>query len=38
MSATMAKWMGTNATDMATVFPNLSRFATQDLGFMKPVV
>jgi uncharacterized protein (DUF1501 family) len=38
MSATMAKWMGTSATDLATVFPNLSRFATQDLGFMKPVV
>jgi uncharacterized protein (DUF1501 family) len=38
MSGTVAKWMGTSATDMPTVFPNLSRFATQDLGFMKPVI
>lgn len=38
MSATLAKWMGTSATDMPTVFPNLARFATQDLGFMKPTV
>jgi uncharacterized protein (DUF1501 family) len=38
MSATMAKWMGTSATDLSTVFPNLSRFATPDLGFMKPTV
>ncbi|MEP6603271.1 MAG: DUF1501 domain-containing protein [Spartobacteria bacterium] len=33
-SATLAKWFGVTATDMATVFPNLSRFATPDLGFM----
>jgi uncharacterized protein (DUF1501 family) len=35
MAGTLAKWMGTSTTDMATVFPNLSRFAVQDLGFMK---
>jgi len=33
-SATMAKWFGVSATNMPTVFPNLSRFANPDLGFM----
>jgi uncharacterized protein (DUF1501 family) len=33
-SATLAKWFGVTPTDMATVFPNLSRFANPDLGFM----
>jgi uncharacterized protein (DUF1501 family) len=33
-SATLAKWFGVSATDMPTVFPNLSRFASPDLGFM----
>jgi uncharacterized protein (DUF1501 family) len=33
-SATLAKWLGVQAGDMATVFPNLSRFAHPDLGFM----
>ena len=33
-SATLAKWFGVTPTDMATVFPNLSRFASPDLGFM----
>jgi uncharacterized protein (DUF1501 family) len=33
-SATLAKWFGVAPTDMATVFPNLSRFSTPDLGFM----
>ena len=34
--ATLAKWMGITSTDINTVFPNLSRFNTSDLGFMKP--
>jgi uncharacterized protein (DUF1501 family) len=33
-SATMAKWFGVTNTDMATVFPNIGRFARPDLGFM----
>lgn len=33
-SATLAKWFGVSPTDMPTVFPNLSRFALPDLGFM----
>jgi uncharacterized protein (DUF1501 family) len=33
-SATLAKWFGVSAANMPTVFPNLSRFAKPDLGFM----
>jgi uncharacterized protein (DUF1501 family) len=33
-SATLAKWFGVSATNLNTVFPNLSRFAKPDLGFM----
>jgi len=33
-SATLAKWFGVSATDLPTIFPNLSRFARPDLGFM----
>lgn len=33
-SATLAKWFGVGAGEMSTVFPNLGRFATSDLGFM----
>ncbi|MBU6300067.1 MAG: DUF1501 domain-containing protein [Verrucomicrobia bacterium] len=33
-SATLAKWFGVPSSDMSTVFPNLSRFPTPDLGFM----
>lgn len=33
-SATLAKWFGVDASEMGTIFPNLSRFATSDLGFM----
>jgi uncharacterized protein (DUF1501 family) len=33
-SATLAKWFGVSATNLPTVFPNLSRFAHPDLGFM----
>ncbi len=35
-SATLARWFGVNNTDLATVFPNLNRFANPDLGFMDP--
>ncbi|MEQ1851028.1 MAG: DUF1501 domain-containing protein [Chthoniobacteraceae bacterium] len=36
-SATLAKWFGVDpGAKMASVFPNLSRFATPDLLFMKP--
>jgi uncharacterized protein (DUF1501 family) len=33
-SATLAKWFGVSGSDLNTVFPNLSRFAHPDLGFM----
>ena len=33
-SATLAKWFGVGSGDLSTVFPNLGRFATPDLGFM----
>jgi uncharacterized protein (DUF1501 family) len=33
-SATLAKWFGVAASNMATVFPNLGRFSHPDLGFM----
>lgn len=33
-SATLAKWFGVSATDMPVVLPNLSRFASADLGFL----
>lgn len=33
-AATLAKWFGVDQTNMSTVFPNLSRFAVPDLGFM----
>ncbi|HVE49443.1 MAG TPA: DUF1501 domain-containing protein [Casimicrobiaceae bacterium] len=32
--ATLGKWFGVSSTDLADVFPNLSRFPTADLGFM----
>jgi uncharacterized protein (DUF1501 family) len=35
-AATIAKWFGVDSSSMATVFPNLSRFANPDLGFMLP--
>jgi len=33
-AATLAKWFGVDTSEMAAVFPNLSRFPTSDLGFM----
>lgn len=33
-AATLAKWFGLDAGSLATVFPNLSRFSSSDLGFM----
>ena len=32
--ATLAKWFGVAPADLATVFPNLAKFATSDVGFM----
>jgi uncharacterized protein (DUF1501 family) len=34
IGATLGKWLGIAAVDLATIFPNLGRFATADLGFM----
>jgi uncharacterized protein (DUF1501 family) len=34
-SATLAKWYGISSpTDLATVLPNIGRFANPDVGFM----
>jgi uncharacterized protein (DUF1501 family) len=33
-SATLAKWFGVSASDMATVFPNLGRFQNNNINFM----
>lgn len=35
-AATLAKWFGVSATDIPLVVPNISRFASRDLGFMLP--
>jgi uncharacterized protein (DUF1501 family) len=35
-AATLAKWFGVDSSVMNDIFPNLSRFSTPDLGFMKP--
>jgi uncharacterized protein (DUF1501 family) len=32
--ATLARWMGVSAGDIAAVFPNLYRFGASDLGFL----
>jgi uncharacterized protein (DUF1501 family) len=33
-SATLARWFGVDNSMMSTLFPNLSRFSSSDLGFM----
>lgn len=33
--ATLATWFGVDSTNLATVFPNIGRFATPNLGFMR---
>jgi uncharacterized protein (DUF1501 family) len=33
-AATLAKWFGVSNTYIPTIFPNIGRFATADLGFM----
>jgi uncharacterized protein (DUF1501 family) len=33
-AATLATWYGLPAANLATVFPNLSRFSSSNLGFM----
>jgi uncharacterized protein (DUF1501 family) len=33
-AATLAKWFGVDPSEMANIFPNLSRFSSSDLGFM----
>jgi uncharacterized protein (DUF1501 family) len=35
-AATLAKWFGVPAANMATVFPKIGNFTTTDLGFMQP--
>ena len=35
--ATIATWFGVDNSNLATVFPNLGRFTTPNLGFMKTV-
>ncbi|MEO7317369.1 MAG: hypothetical protein ABIZ56_00110 [Chthoniobacteraceae bacterium] len=33
-NATLAKWFGVSPGSLGSVFPNLGRFATPDMGFM----
>ena len=33
-AATLARWFGVDEGNLATIFPNISRFATSNLGFM----
>ena len=33
-SATLAAWFGVGSSDMSTIFPNLGRFASANLGFV----
>jgi len=36
-SATLAQWFGVSASELPSVAPNIGRFASPDIGFMKPV-
>jgi len=33
-AATLARWFGVDSSNLAAIFPNLSRFASSNLGFM----
>jgi uncharacterized protein (DUF1501 family) len=33
-SATLARWFGVDSTNLSTIFPNIGRFSTSNLGFM----
>jgi uncharacterized protein (DUF1501 family) len=33
-AATLGRWMGVGASDLRTILPHLTNFATEDLGFM----
>ena len=33
--ATLSKWFGASPVDIAQIFPNIGRFATADMGFMR---
>jgi uncharacterized protein (DUF1501 family) len=33
-AATLGRWLGASATDLASVLPNLGRFSSSDLGFL----
>ena len=33
--ATLAKWFGASPVDVAQIFPNIGKFATADVGFMR---
>jgi uncharacterized protein (DUF1501 family) len=35
-ASTLALWYGLSSTDLTTVFPNIGRFAMNNLGFMLP--
>jgi uncharacterized protein (DUF1501 family) len=32
--ATLASWFGVDTSNLSTVFPNLGRFSSSNLGFM----
>jgi uncharacterized protein (DUF1501 family) len=34
--ATIATWFGVDNDNLATIFPNLSRFTSSNLGFLPP--